>query len=108
MRIPKKLKIGYHDYEVIEWTAFEVDLSGTWGQCDKNEKKIYVCTETNSKSVADIFLHECMHAIWEYFNLDEEESEENAISRLSSGLIALFVDNPKTLEWLTERINNET
>jgi len=103
MKLPKKVKIGYHDYEIIEWSSKEVELSDTWGQCDKNEKKIYICTEANPRIVADIFIHECFHALWEYFNMEEEESEEKVVSLLSSGLIDIFVSNPQTLKFIADQ-----
>lgn len=107
MKIPKSLKIGYHDYQIVEWGAAEVDLSGSWGQCDKHEKTIYICTDTKPAIVADIFIHECMHAIWDYFNLEDSEDEEKAVSVLSSGLVDLFVSNPKALQWVTEQIGSK-
>lgn len=104
MKLPKIIKVGYHNYSVVEWTDIEVELSGTWGQCDKNKKVIYICTSAKPKVVADILIHECFHAIWEFFNLEEEESEEKAISILSSGLVDLLARNPKVLEFIYNNI----
>lgn len=107
MKIPKSVKIGYHDYQIVEWTSTEVELSDTWGQCDKNDKIIYICTDTNPKTVADIFIHECLHAIWEYFALDDTQDEEKAVSVLSSGLVDMFVSNPKVFAWVKQQLEGK-
>lgn len=104
MPLPKKIRIGYKDYQVIPVKIQHPDLSEAFGLCDNVGAKIFVRTDMAPEMVADTLLHEIMHAVWYYMGLDDRELEENAINRLSSGLICAMIDNPDLLKYLTKTL----
>lgn len=48
----------------------------------------------------DTLIHECLHAIYEHYELSKKDDEERVVATLSHGLTALFVDNPKLIDYI--------
>jgi hypothetical protein len=54
--------------------------------------------------LADSTLHEIMHGVWNTEKLPKRVTEERAVRILSTGLIAVFRDNPGLLNYLESLI----
>ena len=52
--------------------------------------------------------HEILHAVWNLYYLQNNEEEEKAVSRISTGLIGLFDDprNAKVMSFLMDSAND--
>jgi Zn-dependent peptidase ImmA (M78 family) len=96
----ESLRILHRRYRVQEWTEAEFVTTDSYGQCDKQRGIIYICTHLDPIVVADTFLHEILHAIWNEYNLAESDQEERIVHTLATGLIQVFFDNPELITWL--------
>ena len=52
----------------------------------------------------DTFLHEVFHAIAHVMDLKENETEENYVRRLATGLCTVWNNNPKAFKWWRELV----
>jgi Zn-dependent peptidase ImmA (M78 family) len=75
----------------IIWKALKWFQKEDEGLCYTNQQKIYIQKGLGREEEQDVILHEIIHAIDHSMHLDLDESQ---VSRLASGLIALFKDNP--------------
>ena len=99
MKIPKRLKIGGHDYQIVFPYVF-TERSDLTGQNDPNLKLIriveYVNDERRANSAICVTLiHEVLHAIdhntgQQIFTGNDGECK---IGALSEGIYSLLVDN---------------
>jgi hypothetical protein len=109
---PKTLKVGAFDYKVSQVPKL-VNDDGTesWGQIVYEDYEITVQSLQPSPSVAvDTLLHELLHAVWHNTDLRGEigkNLEERVIRNLTSGLVALFRDNPQLLKWIVKRLSGK-
>ncbi len=101
-KLPKSVKIGSIVFTVTN-DPFKVDERGTkdWGCILYRESLIYVDTSLTLDVIKETLLHEVMHGVFCVFNIDSEQGEEKVIGPLSSGLMAVFVDNPVLTAFLT-------
>jgi len=89
-----------------EWSLFwyEKELpdgSDNWGYCHKDKNYIEIVVNPIDKmQELDTFLHELFHAIWHEYKRGEIETEENAVTILSSGFTKVILHNPKLINYL--------
>jgi len=100
MKIPNKLKIGGHEYQIAYPYIF-TERFDRWGDCDNAVKTIRVMevdgsgTKRAESAIAVTFLHEILHAIdhltghEQFFGPDGEKR----IEALSEGLFQVLRDN---------------
>lgn len=110
---PKVFKVSAFDYKVTVVDKIVDDEDGTesWGQIVYEDYEITVQKDQPSASIAvDTLLHELIHAVWHNTDLRGEvgaKLEERIVRNLSSGLIALFRDNPQFLKWMHKRLTGK-
>ena len=105
MNVPDKIKIGYRDYKLEEWKQTVASANEAQGQFFSKEGVIGYTVEEKGVSHANTLLHECLHAIIYQWNIElSEKEEEHFVSALSNGLTTVFVDNPKLMDYLKEKI----
>ena len=105
MNIPEKIKIGYRDYKLEEWKQTVATANEAHGQFFSKEGIIGYTTDEKGVSHANTLLHEILHAIVYQWNLElEEKEEEKLVNSLTNGLTTVFVDNPKLMDYLKEKI----
>ena len=64
----------------------------------------YTAEETGV-SHANTLIHEILHAIVYQWNMElEEKDEERLVNGLANGLTTIFVDNPKLMDFLKDKI----
>ena len=102
--LPPLLKIGPYDWKVRLREESGGDLCG---QADfgTHELNLWPQNLTSPSHVAGIVIHECLHGIWDTYGLEKaprkkDEREEAIVVGFEAGLISLFRDNPKFLNWL--------
>jgi Zn-dependent peptidase ImmA (M78 family) len=86
-----KVKILGKPFKII-WKAPEWFQKDEEGLCYVQQQKIYIQRGLGKEEEQDVILHEIIHAIDHSMHLELEESQ---VSRLASGLLALFKDNPE-------------
>ena len=97
------IKIGPYDYTVIHGPIISEDS----GLCLPSKLEIYINTHESEERETDTLLHECLHALWDVFNLGESCDEETAVRALASGLIMLIKDNPDIKQRLVKIKNKK-
>ena len=100
--LPKVLKIGAYDWKVIYSNGDDKH-----GEADFETFTITLWphTLTSPSHAVGILLHECLHVIFDNEKLhklkkDKEAREEQIVLGMEAGMVALFRDNPKLLNWI--------
>ena len=105
MERPEKIKIGYREYTLEEWKQTVASANEAQGQFFAKEGVIGYTSEETGVSHANTLIHECLHAIIYQWNMDlDEKVEELVVNGLANGLTTIFVDNPKLMDFLKEKI----
>ena len=112
--LPKEVRIGYRDIE-IEYVSpdFKTDnLTDCYGEYRSREGKILVQHNLCGQEMANVVLHECLHAIAYSAGLNqangplkEDDGEELVVNQTTNYLIAMFRDNPWFLDFLKNNIH---
>ncbi len=94
MHIPKTVKVGAFDYDVIVHPdTFASGDSAVDGLHTVIDQKIQLANVGNQDYQNTVFLHELLHAII-YSYLGDEEQDEWRVEQLSKGLYQVIKDNP--------------
>lgn len=96
---PAKVRILGKDYKVT-YTSGEPVHDDAQGHCDYLKLKISVREGLAPTEERSTVLHETLHCISHAMGLHFSESK---IERLETGLLALLVDNPQLVTYLTKR-----
>ena len=105
MNLPKKIKIGFHDYKVVYPHSFGVESIDKMGLCDSNAKNLYVADELCGQEIPDsvklqTMVHEILHGMADTSNLglfedDNGNPDESQIDGFAEWLCMVLHDNPE-------------
>lgn len=107
MKLPSKVKIGHHIYNLSR--AKEVWIhtgpttkQGCYGIHDYTEQNIAIKNGLQPSVEKNTVIHELLHALLYQCHFDFEKgiTEEELVSRLSPVLTTLLIDNPKLVNYL--------
>ena len=105
MQRPDKIKIGYREYKLEEWKQTVASANEAQGQFFAKEGVIGYTADETGVSHANTLIHEMLHAIIYQWNMDlDEKVEELVVNGLANGLTTIFVDNPKLMDYLKDKI----
>jgi hypothetical protein len=103
--LPSEIKVGAYTYKIVVMGSQESAAKGRYGECASVELRIGIQEWFASPAKAvDTFLHECLHAIFYERGIEGEDKEERTVGLLSTGLTALFLDNPWLPGWISENL----
>jgi len=107
-KLPSKVYVLGHEYAIEEMSEKTHKEREAYGDCCNDRKLIRVYCDMIMSGVRDTLLHEILHAVWHLYYLQNNEEEEKAVSRISTGLIALFDDprNAKVMSFLMDSLND--
>lgn len=94
---------GVLDHEA-EWV--HEDTVSVLGVCDRDENVMFMETNVGYDKAREVTLHEVVHAIVGSARLHKDiihGHEESVVDRLTPVLLAVIRDNPKLIEFLTDR-----
>lgn len=97
---PTTIRIGYSDFEIVDWNSKEASSAGRYGECDKANAVIRVDTTYGSIKAASTLLHEILHGCFDVAGIDEADSEERTVTQLSNILTQVLRDNPHLVAYL--------
>jgi hypothetical protein len=97
--IPKTLKIIGKRYKIIKRKDFD-----SYGESDEQKQTIKLREEMLPDLELDTLIHEITHAIDHQMSLKMTERQVHGVG---TGLAAVFIDNPKLLDYLIELISGE-
>tara|TARA_R110002167_G_scaffold157998_4_gene353109 strand:+ start:262 stop:684 length:423 start_codon:yes stop_codon:yes gene_type:complete len=114
--LPRLIKVGYRDIE-IQYVRpdFKTDeMSDCYGQYKAREGLIQIQPDICGQEMANVLLHECLHAVVYSSGLNqaksclkEEDDEEIVVNQLTNYLIGLFRDNPWFLDFIKNNMNKD-
>jgi hypothetical protein len=100
-RLPEQIRIGAFDFRIVKWSSSQAAGADCYGQCSTAEQTIRVQRDMPSRYKAvDTTIHELTHAIYWAFDIEKGDNEERTVERMSSGLMAVYRDNPWLLSWI--------
>ena len=107
-KLPSKAYVLGYEYVIEDMSEKLHKEREAYGDCCNEKKLIRVYCGTAMAMVRDTLLHEILHAIWHLSYLQNNEEEEKAVSRLSTGLIGFFDDprNAKVKSFLMDPSND--
>jgi hypothetical protein len=99
MKIPNKVRIGIYNYKVKEQAIIIDDChQELGGQIDYENLIIKLKTGLNDQHKTQTLWHELMHGIVREYNISfEEDSEEDIIDTLATGIVQLLKDNKELI-----------
>lgn len=98
--IGKQIKVGAKSYAVKAMDRVKATDEGLLGHCSPFSETIEIAPDQSPGNAVNTLLHEVLHAIWHAYDLGDAASEEPAVTRLSTGLAAVFSDNPEFVAWI--------
>lgn len=99
MKIPKTLRIGGSVYKVrVRPGHIMIGEQKCDGICDKGNHIIELNGTLPKDALEQTFLHEVVHALSDYMNIDWDEADETYTECLSKGFHALIVQNKGVFE----------
>lgn len=100
MKRPTSIKVLNLDYEIHWHDEGWHEQTGSYGQQNIRRQVIRIDESAPPQLIADTFLHEVVHAVFDAFGLEEKaEREEPITRRLATGLCTIWKDNPKAFAW---------
>ncbi|MEK6880052.1 MAG: hypothetical protein AABY22_10610 [Nanoarchaeota archaeon] len=91
MKIPKKLKVGGHEYTIrITPVTDKAKGSNNWGRTYHATQEILIDKELSITKQEETFVHEIVHCIESFM---ESNSKENHVTRFSNGLYQVLKEN---------------
>ena len=105
IKFPEQVYVGPYTYKIVvrdkEWFDDTEAYGNTWIE----KKIINVAQVSDPITQMDTLLHECLHALWSFYYLDEDKAkEEEVVSKFATGMMLLFTQNPALLELFYENI----
>lgn len=98
--LPKAVRIGAFDFEIVEWNREHADDLKLWGQTNFEKCRIRIDMHSGRRRAASTFLHEVLHCVWRQQSIDDDDNEERTIRALERGLSAVWRDNPAVFAWI--------
>ena len=95
---PSRIKIFNLTYKIKFTGTTEHQASEADGWCDYDNQVIVLYEKLSPESMADCFLHECIHAIAHSMNILFKD-EEQVARRLATGICTLWRDNKTAYRW---------
>jgi hypothetical protein len=98
---PAKLKILGKPF-LIQWLTEGLDPDLV-GECDSDGQVIRVRDGQPPEQERDTLLHEITHAVDEAMGTNLKEAQ---VRKIATGLLAVFLDNPRLMSYLRRKNNN--
>ena len=100
LRKPTKVTILNQDFK-IEWLSTGSDQ----GSVDLNDCVIQVVKKYPRDTVVDTLLHGIIHALNYVMGITDKTNEEEATTRLATGLCTVWRHNPKVFGWISQQLS---
>lgn len=102
MKLIKKLKIGYKDYDVYELDPVHANELEISGDCLHAENRIRVLMANNDWETLNTLVHESFHGIWHVYGMQDGDNEERIVNTMANGFINIIRDNPELVRTIIE------
>jgi len=95
--LPRRIKVGAYDWRIKVDPGPSEDYGET--DFDKAEINIWPANHQSPERLVGTVIHELLHVIYDAAGL-EGLAEEPVVGGFETGLVSLFRDNPKLLNWI--------
>ena len=108
IELPKTIKIGWSVYTVGDWPETDARDASRVGEADHAKLRIKICDNMPCTKRAEILLHEILHTLLIFFNVDlkemvkANEPNEQLTMQMGNGLAMIIADNPDLRRYLDE------
>lgn len=112
--LPKTVKIGYRDIQIdYVRPEFKTDeMTDAYGEYKAREGKILLQHDLCGQEMANVLLHEALHAIVYGSGLNqangplkEDDGEELVVNQITNYLMGIFRDNDWFLDFIKKNMN---
>lgn len=104
INLPPEVQIGPYTYKIVQRDKEWFDDVEAYGNTWTEKKIINIALVSDAVTQLDTLLHECMHALWSFYYLEDTAKEEEVVSKLATGVTMLFIQNPELLELYYENL----
>lgn len=105
--LPRRIKVGAYDWRI----KIDTNPSEDYGETnyDKAEITIWPANHQSPERLVGTVIHELLHVIYDEKEIGDVvdnppagavDGEEEVIVGFETGLVSLFRDNPKLLNWI--------
>jgi hypothetical protein len=111
--VPKKVKIGPQVFSIIQRSSKDDGMlnDGSYGYTLDSQNLIVIDGSLDVSKKKSVLMHEVLHAVRMVYDPsvkptekdDYESWEHHFINIYETGLTLLMQDNPKLVEWLSEK-----
>ena len=105
---PRSIRIGAHDVSV-HFSA-RPPGTGAMGRYEPADQNIWVADDMPASQIAEITLHEALHAVVEGAGIvrcDDEITAERAVHLCAAGFTQIMRDNPDLVRWVMVQLRPE-
>ncbi len=100
---PESVRIAGRVFR-IHFVELPGGLSDKEGLVKYNEQEIFLDIQQNRVSITDTLLHECIHVIDHFWQL---ELVEKQVHLLANALMQVFLDNPGVRQYILDNCKQE-
>lgn len=103
--LPRRIKVGAYDWRI----KIDTGPSEDFGEMDDEKATITIwpANHQSPERLVGTVLHEVLHVIYAGINDRDRELEEPVVLAFEAGLISLFRDNPKLLNWIKRGLKKQ-
>jgi hypothetical protein len=96
--LPRRIKVGAYDWRI----KIDPDPSEDYGETDYDKAVITIwpANHQSPERIVGTVIHELLHVLYDIKGLDADCDEEAIVLSFETGLIELYRDNPKLLNWI--------
>ncbi len=98
MKLPNKIKVACFDIEIREWDTKTANMRRCYGEYSADELIIRIDVTQKEQRVVETLIHEIIHAIYNLYNINDDDKEERIVSAMSRGWLQVYRDNPDLLK----------
>ena len=102
MKLPESIRIAGYDVDIIQPTPREMAKNLRYGYFDADELTIAIDSSQTPVRLADVLIHEIMHAVSFFYNVYPEDDEERTVRTSATGFMQVLRDNPELYLYLGE------
>lgn len=95
MREPRKLKVGFKEYDIIRKETVVETPDECYGKINYQTQQIEIATKYSKNQRNVTFLHEMIHAIFDKLDMHELRTDEVVVNQLATELYMVFIENPE-------------
>ncbi len=106
VRMPGTVKVGPHTYKILRKPAAAMTLNGEAanGFFLADRAEIWIYRGLNRAKRREFLLHELLHACVEpFFHTRKVCTEETFVRHCTPNLLGILQDNPKLVEFFTQK-----